>query len=75
MGVICYDREPDGIVVTDSRRDSSLADMDSFQIIFDTYHDRQNGFVFGTNPAGTEYDGQVTNEGGKAPTPVARASG
>ena len=26
--------------------------MDSFQIIFDTYHDRQNGFIFGTNPAG-----------------------
>ena len=38
--------------------------MDSFQIIFDTYHDRQNGFVFGTNPAGIEFDGQVTNEGG-----------
>ena len=63
VGVICYDREPNGIVVTDSRRDSSLADMDSFQIIFDTYLDRQNGFVFGTNPAGIEYDGQVSNEG------------
>ena len=36
---------------------------DSFQIIFDTYRDRLNGFVFGTNPAGIEYDGQVTNEG------------
>ena len=35
----------------------------AFQIIFDTYQDRQNGFVFGTNPAGLEYDGQVTNEG------------
>ena len=23
----------------------------------------QNGFVFGTNPAAIEYDGQVTNEG------------
>ncbi len=23
----------------------------------------QNGFIFGTNPAGVEYDGQVTNEG------------
>jgi len=56
VGVICCDREPDGIVVTDSRRNSSLGDMASFQIIFDTYLDRQNGFVFGTNPAGTEYD-------------------
>ena len=64
IGAILYDSEPDEILVTDSRRDSGLGGMDSFQIIFDTYHDRQNGFVFGTNPAGIEFDGQVTNEGG-----------
>ena len=64
IGVILYDSEPDEILVTDSRRDSGLGGMDSFHIIFDTFHDRQNGFVFGTNPAGVEYDGQVTNEGG-----------
>ena len=64
IGAILYDREPDEILVTDSRRDSGLGGTDSFQIIFDTYHDRQNGFVFGTNPAGIEFDGQVTNEGG-----------
>ena len=64
VGVICYDDQPDEILVTDSRRDSGMNDTDSFQIIFDTYHDRQNGFVFGTNPAGIEYDGQVSNEGG-----------
>ncbi len=63
FGVICYDTEPSGMVLTDSRRDSSLDDADSFQIIIDTYRDRQNGFVFGTNPAGLEYDGQVSNEG------------
>ena len=63
IGAVLYDSEPDGILVTDSRRDSGLGNMDSFQIIFDTYHDLQNGFVFGTNPAGIEYDGQVTNEG------------
>ena len=64
IGAILYDSEPDEILVTDIRRDSGLGGMDSFQIIFDTYHDRQNGFVFGTNPAGIEFDGQVTNEGG-----------
>lgn len=63
VGVVCFDREPDGIIVSDARRDASLEETDSFQLIFDTYHDRQNGFVFGTNPAGIEYDGQVTNEG------------
>ena len=63
VGVICYDREPGAIIVSDARRDAALDQTDSFQIIFDTYRDRLNGFVFGTNPAGIEYDGQVTNEG------------
>ncbi len=63
ISVICYDSEPDQIRVTDSRRDSGMNDTDSFQVIFDTYHDLQNGFVFGTNPAGIEFDGQVSNEG------------
>jgi Domain of unknown function (DUF5916) len=63
VGVICYDRDPSAIIVSDSRRDAGLDETDSFQMIFDTYRDRQNGFVFGTNPAAIEYDGQVTNEG------------
>ena len=63
VGVVCYDRNPQDIIVTDSRRDSSLADSDNFQLILDTFLDRQNGFVFGTSPAGQEYDGQVVNEG------------
>jgi len=63
IGVVCYDRDPEQIIVTDSRRDSSLANSDSFQLILDTFLDRQNGFVFGTSPAGQEYDGQVVNEG------------
>ena len=63
FGVVCFVRDPDTIIVSDSRRDSSLAETDSFQIVLDTYRDRQNGFVFGTNPAGLEYDGQLTNEG------------
>ncbi len=63
FGVVCYVRDRSTIIVADSRRDSSLRETDSFQIILDTFQDRQNGFVFGTNPAGVEYDGQVTNEG------------
>jgi hypothetical protein len=63
VGVVCYDSDPNGIIVADSRRDTSLDNTDSFRMIFDTYRDFQNGFVFGTNPAGIEYDGQVTNEG------------
>ena len=64
FGIVCYDEDPSGIIVSDSRRDSSMNNADSFQMVLDTFSDRQNGFVFGTTPAGQEYDGQVTDEGG-----------
>lgn len=65
IGVMAYDDNPEAILVTDSRRDSALDDTDSFQVIIDGLLDRQNGYVFGTNPAGIEYDAQVINEGGQ----------
>lgn len=64
IGVIAYDKNPENIIVSDSRRDSGLDDTDSFRLVIDGLLDRQNGFVFGTNPAGQEYDGQVIKEGG-----------
>ena len=59
FGIVCYDRDPSSIIVSDSRRDSSMNNADSFQMVLDTFSDQQNGFVFGTTPAGQEYDGQV----------------
>jgi len=63
VGVVCFDSEPDKIVISDSRRDADLNDEDSFLFIIDTYNDRQNGFLFGTNAQGMEYDAQINNEG------------
>ena len=63
IGIVCFDSEPDKIVVTQSRRDADLNDTDSVQIVLDTFNDSQNAFVFGTNPLGIEYDGQVAGEG------------
>ena len=63
IGVICFDKNPEKIVVSDSRRDSDLNDEDSFLFIIDTYNDQQNGFLFGTNSNGMEYDAQIDNEG------------
>ena len=63
IGVVCFDSEPQHLVTTDSRRDSSLSGQDAFQIILDTYHDKQNGYLFGTTPVGLQYDAQVRNEG------------
>jgi hypothetical protein len=63
IGIVAYDDEPDGIIVTDSRRDSGLDETDSFRVIIDGLLDRQNGYIFGTNPSGMEYDAQVVKEG------------
>ncbi len=63
IGVVAFDKEPERIFAADSRRDSDLDDSDSFQIVIDGLRDGQNGYVFGTNPAGVQYDGQVTREG------------
>ena len=63
IGVVNYDRAPELIISSESRRDASLTNTDSFLVLLDTFRDRQNGFVFGTSPAGIEYDGQVIGEG------------
>jgi hypothetical protein len=63
IGAWLFDEQPSGIVVGQTLRDASLDDSDAFVVVLDTYLDRQNGFVFGTTPAGIEYDGQVAGEG------------
>ena len=63
IGVICFDSQPENIVVTQNRRDAELDDTDSIQILLDTFHDGQNAFLFGTSPTGIEFDGQVSKAG------------
>jgi hypothetical protein len=63
IGIVAYDNEPLEIISTDTRRDSSLDDTDSVKIMIDGLLDRQNGYIFGTNPSGVEYDGQIEREG------------
>ena len=63
VGVWAFDSRPDAIVLGERIRDYQVEQSDNVILIFDTYKDEQNGFVFGTTPAGIEYDGQVANEG------------
>ena len=63
IGARLFDSDPAGIVRGEIRRDADLKEQDAFLVMLDTYLDRQNGFVFGTTPAGIEHDGQVTKEG------------
>lgn len=63
IAVIAHDDKPLEIITTDTRRDSSLDDTDAFRVAIDGLLDRQNAYVFGTNSAGVEFDGQVNREG------------
>ncbi|MDH3270208.1 MAG: carbohydrate binding family 9 domain-containing protein [Gemmatimonadota bacterium] len=63
VGVWAFDSDPGAIVEGEAIRDYDLAQSDGVLLILDTFRDEQNAFVFGTNPVGIEYDGQVANSG------------
>ena len=63
VSVVAYDSSPNEIVISDTRRDASLNNSDSFSFVIDTFKDYQTGYVFGTNPAGIEFDAQITGGG------------
>lgn len=61
----CWDSAPpERWVANELRRDTNqLRQNDTFGVIFDTFHDRRNGFLFYTNPLGARADQAVTDEG------------
>ena len=63
IAIICFDSQPENIVVTQNRRDGELNDTDSVQILLDTFNDDQNAVIFGTSPTGIEFDAQVSKAG------------
>ena len=46
VSVVAYDKDPNRIVVSDTRRDASLNNSDSFSFIIDTFKDFQTGYLF-----------------------------
>lgn len=62
VGVTLHDSEPARIVTTETGRDASSLEQDSFKVAFDTFGDKQNGFLFGTNVAGSQWDAQVRGD-------------
>lgn len=63
IGVKCYDSEPEKIIARQMRRDARMDDDDQFQIVFDTYRDRRNGYYFVINPNGCRRDASFGDEG------------
>lgn len=67
VGALCYDSEPEKIVITTLEYDlgtngASSRDMDIFSISLDTFHDRRNSFLFLVSPGGAFRDGQTFND-------------
>jgi hypothetical protein len=63
VGARMLDSDPRAIRFGENRRDAGLQNADALLLVLDTFHDRQNAYVFGTTAAGIEYDGQVTKDG------------
>ena len=63
LGVWCYESEPDKITAKYMQRDFPYWLDDNFEVIFDTYHDKRNGYIFVINPNGARSDVQITDEG------------
>lgn len=61
---IMFNLEKDRKYFTPSLRRDFFGDaVDSFSVIFDTFQDETNGFIFGINPFGVRREGLLTNGG------------
>jgi len=62
IGAVMYDSDPYNLIVPGLEQDFDTPNSDMFAFGLDTYHDRQNGFVFVVNPAGAVFDAQAFND-------------
>jgi hypothetical protein len=60
----CFLKEPGAYVVESMKRDFAFGVNDNFLVFIDTFEDKTTGFAFGSNAAGAQWDGQMS-EGAK----------
>jgi Carbohydrate family 9 binding domain-like len=63
FGVTAKDSEVRRAIIAELKKDFSVDNGDSFQIVLDTFHDERNAYQFIINPAGAKWDAQIANEG------------
>ncbi|MBI3304650.1 MAG: carbohydrate binding family 9 domain-containing protein [Deltaproteobacteria bacterium] len=63
VGVICFDTDPRAIVASRFDRDADLEPDDRVTLLFDTFHDHRNAFIFQVNAVGARFDQIITDEG------------
>jgi hypothetical protein len=64
MIAVCYFALPGPNMVESMKRDFVFGKNDNFLLFMDTFDDQTNGFSFGANAAGAQWDG-IMYEGGK----------
>ncbi|MCC5928827.1 MAG: carbohydrate binding family 9 domain-containing protein [Cyclobacteriaceae bacterium] len=63
MMAVCFDSLPGGMVVESMRRDFMFGRNDNFLVFIDPFEDQNNGFSFGANAAGAQWDGFMFDGG------------
>lgn len=63
---VMHNKGPRTYVTPSLRRDFRGGANDGFSIIFDTFMDRTNAFMFGINPFGVQREGLISNGGGQS---------
>ena len=61
---VCFHKEQQKYMVESLKRDFSFGKNDNFLLFMDPFDDQTNGFTFGANAAGAQWDGMMY-EGGK----------
>lgn len=61
VSAICYEKvKGQGFIVESLKRDFTFGNNDNFWVILEPFNDLTNGFVFGVNAAGAQFDGIVS---------------
>jgi Domain of unknown function (DUF5916)/Carbohydrate family 9 binding domain-like len=60
---ICYEGMDGSYVVESLKRDFNFGKNDNFLVFIDPFNDQTNGFAFGANAVGAQWDGMMYNGG------------
>jgi Domain of unknown function (DUF5916)/Carbohydrate family 9 binding domain-like len=62
LGIFAH-QDPKQIITNDLTKDFTRDAGDGVEVVFDTFHDERNGYMFATNAMGAKWDGQMISEG------------
>ena len=63
ISAVCYEGMDGSYVVESLKRDFGFGKNDNFLVFIDPFNDQTNGFAFGVNAVGAQWDGMMYNGG------------